>query len=349
MTRSVTPDRRWLRVVAPVVALTLTAAACGNDDTATPADQEPTGPITLYSGRGEDLVGPVIDLFTEATGIDVEVRYGNSSEMLLLIQEEGDRTPADVYYSQGAGFMGIMSQESRLAPLPPEVLNLVPANLRSPQGDWIGISGRARTIVYNTDAMSPADLPASITDLTDPKWKGRIAWAPTNASFQDHVTVLRSILGEAATRTWLEGIMANEPIVLEGNNQLLEAVGNGEADLGLTNHYYLYRFLAEDPNFPVANAFPATGDPGALVNIAGAGLLAVSDQPTAAKALLAFLLSTEVQTYFANTNFELPVIGGVEPSASLPTIDSVQLPDFDLNLLADVRTTVELLTEVGAL
>jgi iron(III) transport system substrate-binding protein len=349
MTPSASPRRRWLRVLAPAVALALTAAACGNDDGAAPDGEEPSGPITLYSGRGEDLVGPVIEQFTAATGIAVDVRYGNSAEMLLLIQEEGDRSPADVYYSQGAGFMGILSQEGRLAPLPQELLDLAPANLRSPQSDWVGITGRARTLVYNTSTFTEADLPTSITELTDPKWKGRLAWAPTNASFQDHVTALRSVLGEDVTRTWLEGIMANEPIALEGNTQILEAVANGEADLGLTNHYYLYRFLGEDPAFPVANAYPSAGDPTALVNIAGAGVLTTSDQPTAARALLTYLLSVEAQTYFANTNFELPVITGVAPAVDLPTIDSVNLPDFDLNRLVDVKATVDLLTQVGAL
>lgn len=360
--------RRSVRAAALLAALALTAAACGNDDEASPAttgapattaapttnapepeSNEPTGAITLYSGRGEDLVAPVVDMFTKATGIQVDVRYGNSAEMLLLIQEEGDRTPADVYYSQGAGFMGVMSQEGRLLALPSDVSDLVPANLRSPQGDWVGITGRARTLVYNTTKLTEADLPASITDLTDPTWKGRIAWAPTNASFQDHVTVLRSVLGEEATRAWLEGIMANAPIALEGNTQILEAVANGEADLGLTNHYYLYRFLKEDPNFPVANAYPKAGDPTALVNIAGAGVLATADQPRAAQQLLAYLLSTEAQTYFANTNYELPVLSGVTPAVDLPDITSVNLPDFDLNQLVDVKATVQMLTEVGAL
>jgi iron(III) transport system substrate-binding protein len=356
--------RRSVRAAALLAALALTAAACGNDDEASPtttgspattaapttaAPDEPSGPITLYSGRGEDLVGPVIEMFTKATGIEVEVRYGNSSEMLLLIQEEGNRSPADVYYSQGAGFMGIMSSEGRLRPLDNDVLDLVPASLRSPQGDWVGITGRARTLVYNTSKFTPADLPASIADLTDPKWKGRIAWAPTNASFQDHVTALRGALGEDATRAWLQGIMANQPVALEGNNQILQAVANGEADLGLTNHYYLYRFVKEDPNFPVANAFPAAGDPTALVNIAGAGVLATSDQPRAAQALLAYLLSPAAQTYFADTNYELPVIAGATPSAALPSIDSVNLPNFDLNLLVDVKATVQMLTDVGAL
>ena len=349
MTRSASPRRRWLRVLAPAVALALTAAACGNDDGAAPDGEEPSGPIPLYSGRGEDLVAPVIQQFTAATGIAVDVRYGNSSEMLLLIQEEGDRSPADVYFAQGAGFLGVLSDAGRLAPLDAEVLDLVPAGLRSPENDWVGITGRARTVVYNTNTMAEADVPNSLLELTDPQWKGRLAWAPTNASFQDHVTALRGLLGEDATRDWLRGIVANQPIALENNRAILEAVANGEADLGLTNHYYLYSFVNENPSYPVRNKFSSAGDPGALVNIAGAGVLTSSDQPRASQALLAYLLSNDAQSYFANTNYELPVVAGVNPSADLPSISTIGLPNFDLNRLGGLAATVALLTEVGVL
>ncbi len=155
-------------------------------------------------------------------------------------------------------------------------------NLVSPNRDWVGITGRARTVAYNSDGLSADDLPASFADFTDPAWAGRIGWAPTNASFQDHVTALRTLLGEDGARTWLEGIMANDPIAYGGNTQVLEAVAAGEVEVGFVNHYYLYRFLAEDPDFPVANRFYTDGDPGALVNVAGAGVLATADDPDAA-------------------------------------------------------------------
>jgi len=324
--------------IVGLVALGL--SACGGDDNS----------LTLYSGRGEDLVQPVVDLCAEELGTDIAVRYGNSAEMLLLIQEEGDNTPADVYYSQGAGFLGLLSADDGLAPLDDDILSRVSdANLTSPAGDWVGITGRARTVAYNTDVLSADDLPASFADFTNPAWAGRIGWAPTNASFQDHVTALRGLLGDDGARAWLDGIMANNPIPYDGNTAVLEAVAAGEVDVGFVNHYYLYRFLDEDPGFPVANRFYTDGDPGALVNVAGAGVIATTDDADAAQDLISCLLSTEAQEYFAQTNYELPVVNEVAPWADLPRLDSLELPAFDLNLLADLDGTVDMLVAVGAL
>ncbi len=362
------------RVLAATLAFGLLAAACGSDDTAsdgtssddttapgstdapttdapatdtTDADGE-TGTVTVYSGRGEDLVGPLLELFEEETGIDTEVRYGDSAEMLLLIQEEGDNSPADVYYSQGAGFLGELSSTGALMPLPSETVDRVPASLASPSGDWVGLSGRARTVVYNTDELAEDDVPDSIFDFTDPQWQGRVGYAPTNASFQDFVTALRFLEGEEATRTWLEGIVANA-VPFEGNTPIVEAVAAGEISVGLVNHYYLYRFLAEDPDYPAANKFYPATDPGSLVNIAGAGVLATTDESAGALALIEFLLSPIAQEYFATQTFEIPVIDGVEVPEGLPTVGSVNLPEFDLNQLLDLQGTVDLLIEVGAL
>lgn len=361
---------RTPKLIAGLAAMALIAAACGGGDdsgtttttgTAVPGTEPgttepgttepgmPTGTLTVYSGRGEDLVGPIMERFTEATGIDVQVRYGDSAEMLLLIQEEGANSPADVYYAQGAGFLGTLSAEGDLLPLGDDILDQVAEGLRSPAGDWVGLTGRARTVVYNTDVLTEEDLPDSLVDFADPAWNGRIGWVPANASFQDHVTALRFLLGEDATREWLEGIIANNPVSYEKNGALVEAVAAGEVDVGFTNHYYLYQFLAEDPTFAAANKFFADGDPGALVNIAGAGIVATSDQPEAAAELLRFLLSVEAQEYFSETNFELPVIAGVEPADGLPRADSLVLPAFDLNLLIDLEGTVDLLIDVGAL
>jgi iron(III) transport system substrate-binding protein len=357
--------RRTSRLLALAVAASLIAAACGGDDDAGVADTAPAtdapaadpaeepadlGPITLYSGRGEDLVQPIIDAFIAETGIDVQVRYGNSAEMLLLIQEEGANSPADVYYSQGAGFLGILSVDDALMELPNDVLDrVIDDTLRSPQADWVGVTGRARTVAYNSDVLSEGDVPDSLLDFTDPQWNGRIGWAPTNASFQDHVTAMRFLIGEDETRAWLEGIIANNPVEFENNAAILEGVAAGEVDVGLTNHYYLYRILVEDPDFPVANKFYSDGDPGALVNIAGAGVLATSDDAEAATELVRFLLSDEAQEMFSSANFELPVVAGVDADPQLPTLDALVLPAFDLNQLLDLEGTVDLLIDVGAL
>jgi iron(III) transport system substrate-binding protein len=361
--------RRTTKLVAAALAASLVLAACGDDDSdgdndddrasdataagsapdVTTAGAAPAGTLTVYSGRTEDLVGPLVEEFIAATGIDTEVRYGDSAEMLLLIEEEGDNSPADVYYSQGAGYLGELSSVGGLEPLDPALLDRVPEQLRSPAGDWVGLSGRARTVVYNTDELTEDDLPDSILDFTDPAWNGRIGYAPTNASFQDFVTALRAIEGEDAARAWLEGILANGAVPYENNTLVVEAVAAGEVSVGFVNHYYLYRFLAEDPDYPAANKFFGGGDPGALINIAGVGIVAGTDEPELAEEFIEFMLSVDAQTYFAEETFEIPVIDGVEASVELPSFEPSSLPDFDLNLLLDLQGTIDLLTDVGAL
>ncbi|HSL59921.1 MAG TPA: iron ABC transporter substrate-binding protein [Acidimicrobiales bacterium] len=364
---------RRFRIVAAIAALSLFAAACGDDDTdsadpgtdttAVADDTTDTtaaatgddaagdegGTITVYSGRSEELVGPLFEQFTEATGIEVEVRYGDTAEMAAQILEEGDNSPADVYFGQDAGALGAMSAEGRLLELDAAILDLVPEGLRSPAGEWVGTSGRARVVVYNTDAVDPADLPDSIRGFTEPEWGGRIGWAPTNGSFQSFVTALRVVEGEDGARAWLEGVLANDPAAFDGNSALVEAVAAGEVEVGFTNHYYLFRFLAEDPGFSAANYYFTEEDPGGLVNIAGVGVVDTTDTPDLATQLVEYLLSAEAQEYFATETFEIPLVEGVEPVEGVPGFADLTIPDIDLNRLEDLQGTLTLLTEVGAL
>ena len=132
-----------------------------------------------------------------------------------------------------------------LVQLPEDILGQVPAWAKSPQGTWVGISGRARVVVYSTDRLSEADLPVSIEDFALEEWKGRVGWAPTNGSFQAMVTAMRAIWGEAKTQSWLSAMQANEPKEFPNNTTTVAATESGEVDVGLVNHYYLYRFISE--------------------------------------------------------------------------------------------------------
>jgi iron(III) transport system substrate-binding protein len=343
-------------IIAPLAALTIGMAACS-----TPSDtQEPGGSsagsaapdgsaLTVYSGRSEELVGPLLAQFTEETGIEVEARYGDTAEMANLILTEGENSPADVFFAQDAGALGAVAERGLLAALPEETLGQVDERFRSASGEWVGVSGRARVVVYNTDALTEADLPDSILDFTDPAWSGRIGWAPTNGSFQSFVTALRMIEGEDAARSWLEGIQANDPSVYEGNNQALDAVVAGEIDVAFINHYYLMQRLVEEPDAPAANHYLTDGDPGALVNVAGAGILTTAAHADAARELVDYLLSAEAQEYFATETKEYPLVEGVEPDADLPPLADIGTPDIDLSDLADLEGTLELLQELGIL
>jgi iron(III) transport system substrate-binding protein len=341
--------RRAWRMLAVPLCLALMAGACGGDDDTT--DEEGGGgddaELVIYSGRNEELVGPLLDRFEEESGISVEVRYGDTAEMAAQILEEGDNSPADVFFGQDAGALGALAADGRLRPLEASQLDLVAPGLRDDEGEWVGVSGRSRAVVYNTEELTEADLPASILDFTDPAWKGRLGWAPTNGSFQAFVTALRVLEGEDGARAWLEGIKANDVVAYDNNIAVVEAVAAGEIDAGFVNHYYLHQFLADDPDYPAANKIYGGGDPGALVNVAGVGILDTADNLDPAGAFVDFLLSAEAQSYFAEETFEIPLADGVQPAPGVPTLDQLQPPDLDLNNLDDLAGTLELLTAVG--
>lgn len=304
--------------------------------------------LVLYSGRSESLVAPVLEKFEAATGIEVDVKYGSTAELAATLLEEGPNSPADVFWAQDPGGLGAVV--SMLAPLPDDLLDQVDGRWRDPDGRWVGLSGRARTVVYNTEQVQAADLPADLQGFTDPQWKGRIGWAPTNSSFQTMVTAMRVLWGEEETRDWLAGILANKPVAYERNSAIVDAVGAGEVDVGFVNHYYLYPFLKEQgEDFPVRNRFLNDGGPGSLVMVAGAGVLNTAAQSAAAQALLGYLLSEEAQQYFATETFEYPLAAGVPAAEDLPSLSSLNAPAIDLANLADLQGTVRLLQDVGVL
>lgn len=312
------------------------------------AGQDADDPLTVYSGRSESLVGPVIDAFTEASGVPVEVKYADTAELAAILLEEGDRSPADVFFAQDAGALGAVADAGLLAELSAANLARVPAGFNDPGGQWVGVSGRARTVAYTT--TEALELPDSILDFTDPAWSGRIGWAPANGSFQSFVTALRVLEGEDVARAWLEGILANDPVDYPANTAAVEGVAAGEVDVAFVNHYYLLRLIAEHgEDYPVAQRFFSDGDVGSLVNVAGVGVLRSSDQPEAASAFVEYLLSEDAQRYFSDSTYEFPLLEGVEADPRLPLVESIEAPDVDLSALADLQGTVELLREVGAI
>jgi iron(III) transport system substrate-binding protein len=329
---------------ALLVVLVLGLAGCGGDD----GDGGGGGTLTVYSGREEELVAPLLEKFEDASGIDLEVRYGDSAELAATIAEEGDNSPADVFFAQDPGSLGAVAES--LAELPTDLLGRVDERFRDPDGHWVGTSGRVRVLAYNTEELSEDELPDSVFDLTEPEWKGKLGFPPTNASFQAFVTAMRLSEGEQRTREWLEGIKANDPKLYERNTPVVEAVAAGEIQLGLVNHYYLYLVKGEDPDAPVANHFLAGDDPGALVSAAGVAILEGTDDEDGARELVDFLLSEEGQRFYVDEaeEAEYPLIDGVAPKEGLPPLETIEGPDLDLSELGpELERTLELLNEVG--
>lgn len=282
--------------------------------------------LTVYSGRNERLIGPLLERFESETGIRVRVRYANTSELAATLLEEGRRSPADAFLAQDAAALATLSAAGLLAPLPAELLERVPARFASERGDWVGLSGRARIIVYNPERVSPEELPRRLEDFAARRYRGRYGLAPTNASFQAHMAAYRAARGREATVSLLASMGANSPQRYPNNSSIVSGVASGEIDWGLTNHYYLWRALREDPNATLA-AFHMPEGLG-FVDVACVGLL---DAGPTATTLVEFLLSEAGQSYFAAETFEYPLVAGVEPAADLEPLENLGQgqPSFD--------------------
>jgi iron(III) transport system substrate-binding protein len=305
--------------------------------------------VTIYSGRTQQLIDPLLQRFAKETGISVDVRYGDSPDLALLVDEEGDKSPADVFLSQSPGAIGFLDSEDLLAELPASTLDRVPPRFRAADGDWVGTSGRVRVLVYDTRAVAARDLPRSVFDLTDPRYRGKVGIAPPNSSFIDFVTAMREREGDERTLAWLRGLDANDVKTYPNNIAIVDAVNRGEIEMGLVNHYYNEQAKAEDPGIASANFVFPDGDIGALVLVTAAGILRSSDHREAATKLVDFLLSKESQEFFAKETFEYPLAAGVEPVVEdLPPIDEIVAPSLELSSLGDrFKTTRDLIQQAG--
>lgn len=326
------------RILAIALAglLTLTACGSGSDD----AD----GPLVLYSGRSEELVQPLIDDFTAETGIEVEVRYGGSTELAATLLSEGESTDADVFFAQDPASLG--SVKSLMSDLPSSILDQVDPQFSDSDGKWVGASGRVRVFIHGADTAKA--LPQTIDDVVDnPEWVGDLGVAPTNGSFLAFVSAMILERGEEATLDWLKRLAAAQPTSFEGNSPIVAAVDDGEIGAGLVNHYYLLRLRSEGAGQGAENWFIPAGDVGSLVMPSGAGILAGTDRPAAAEQFVEFLLSEEAQNYFVQETHEFSLTG-VANNPDLPALEDIDAPDIDLSELADVLdTATRLVTEAG--
>ncbi|MCE7012162.1 extracellular solute-binding protein [Kibdelosporangium philippinense] len=327
------------RSIAVLLAIALVSpAACSDtDDT-----------LVIYSGRNKELVGGILEQLKQTIGGNVEVRYGGSAEMAAQILEEGDGTQADVFFSQDAGALGALTEQGKLAVLPPDVLGLVPEKYRADNGTWVATSARSRVVAYDPGQVT--ELPANADAILDPKWRGKVGYAPTNASWQAFVTGLRVIRGEEGAKQWLAAFKANEPKRFENNIAILDAVDKGQLALGLINHYYWYARVAERGADTVKAKlhFVGGGDPLGLVNVAGVGVVNGSAQNDAAIKAVRFLVSDQAQRYFADQTAEYPANPDVPPGKhQLPPLGSLHGPDIDLSKLSSLQRTLSVLQEVG--
>ena len=347
-----------IRSFATVLSAASVVVACGADTVATTGTASAPvtsgtirvtsgpGTLTLYSGRTEELIGPLIDRFESETGTGVQVRYGSSPEMAATLLTEGENSPADLFYAQDPASLGSVAE--MMAPLPESVLDLVSDPYRDPDGVWVGITVRSRVLAYNPELVGEADLPTSYKDLVRPEWSGLVGVAPTNGSFVAFVSAIILTEGEEAALEWLEGLAANDPITFDGNAPIAAAVDAGDVAVGLVNHYYLRELAAEQGEVTAENHFFAQADAGSLVMPSGISLLATAANPDGAVDLIAFLLSDDSQAYFARTNFEYPVAAGAPAPEGVPALETLISPSLSATDMASVLDlATDLIAEAG--
>ncbi len=305
--------------------------------------------LVIYSGRSQVLVGGLVEAFEKSTGIKVDVRYEKSTQTLAnRIATEGAQTEADLFFAQDSGYLGALAAKGHLKPLSGDITSLVPETHRDKDGRWVATSGRARVLVYDPKTVKPEELPTSLKALGDTKWKGKLGWAPGNASFQAHVSALRHLWGEDDTRAWMSSVMSNaEPKIYPKNSPQVRGVSNGEIQVGWVNHYYLHKLKAANPELSAANySFTDENDAGNLMMLSGVGVLSASKQPANAEKFVSFLLEKDQQAYFTNEVYEYPVRADVALNEILPDIRP-KLVTIDQAHLADLGPTLQLLRDLG--
>jgi iron(III) transport system substrate-binding protein len=340
-------------LVVVATALLFLAAGCGFDtssDSGGGAGEPETEGVTLYSGRIPAAIGGAVDGYEARADRDVQVRYADTADLAATLVEEGDASPADVFFAQEPGAIGAVADAGLLAELPADVLELVPPRYRDPQGRWVGVTGRARVIAYDRGAVQPAELPRSPFGLTAARWRDEVGWSPASSSMQEYVTALRARYGDERTREWLEAMVANGAKAFPNNVTIRDAIAAGEIEVGLINHYYVAQAVAEaGPDYPVGVHFPP-GGLGSLMLLTTVGVLEASDRKPEAVAFVRSLLQRPSQDFFTTSSKEYPLARAAvpDPSLSVP-LARVPSPDGDLIDLGELQATIELMQEAGAL
>ena len=328
--------------IAIVAASVITGCSGSNEQATDPTE------ITVYSGRSEEFIAPFFAQWEQSSGIKLNIRYGDSAELAAQILEEGSNSPADLFLSQDAGSLGAVARANLFIELPADVATNIPATYIAANRNWVGVTGRARVFAYNPDLLKV--LPTSVTELTNPEYKGKLGIAPINASFQAFVTALINAQGEEFAEKWLTGLKENDVRIFAKNSAIVEAIDKKEISIGLVNHYYIWEVsegLGREIN--VKNGFFKAGDLGNMINVSGAGVLTSSKKYAAAQDLINFLTSQKIQDEFVSQTHEYSLLDGAKSPAGLPLMSEIGAPTVDLDALKNIQITQDLLVKVGLL
>ena len=327
-----------------VLATALLLSGCSSSTEQESSPRE----LTIYSGRSQEFIAPFLAEWEKKSGIALKIRYADSAELAAQIREEGSNSPADIFLAQDAGSLGAVSLAGLFTTLGDEVGAEIQPQYIAADRSWIGVTGRARVFAYNPRLLT--DLPQSITDLANPVYKSKLGIAPTNSSFQAFVTALINAKGEDFTQKWLESLVKNDVQIFAKNSAIVEAIDSGKISIGLVNHYYTWEVSQGlGRKISAENGFFTSGDLGNMVNVSGAGILKSSKKYAAAEDLINYLTSQVVQSKFVAQTHEYSLIADQISPAGLPSLSQIGAPSVDLESLAEIQKTQELLIKVGLL
>lgn len=338
-----------LASTAMLAALALTAVGCGSSGSS--ASSGKGGTLTLYSAQHEQMTNAFAKAFEKKTGATVRVRFGEDEGLANQIVQEGAASPADVLLTENTPPLELLTEKGLLAEADAATLAQVPSADSSQSGDWVGVAARETVLIYNPKLLGTMALPKSILDLAKPQWKGKLAIAPSEPDFVPIVSAIEKLDGEAAAKSWLEGFAANAKHYND-NEGIIAAVDSGQVGAGIINHYYWFEAVAEEGKDKVPSRLHYFGheDPGALVNISGAGALASSSDPELAQEFLAYLVSEEGQSAMTHSgDWQYPLNSAVAPPPGVKPFDTLEPPKVSPADLGDGSGPVELMQQVGLL
>lgn len=310
--------------------------------------------ITIYSGQHKSGTQAVMDAFTEATGIKVTVKQGSSEQMAGQLVEEGERTPADVFWAEQIPPMLALSTNQLLAKLPDDVIaatagpgfDTVP---RAEKQDWVATSGRARVVVYNPDLVDEDELADSVLDYATPEWEGRVGYVPTSGAFLEQVIGITKLKGEDAALAWLEGLKKYQKPYAK-NAVALTAVERGAVPLALINNYYWYNLVREAGSVDKVKSrldFIGHQDPGAMMTYAAIAVLEHAGNKDEAQQFVEFVVSQEGQQIFANLRAEYPMRDDVTSSFDLYPYAEIDPPKVSVTTFEDKEAALKLIERAG--
>jgi iron(III) transport system substrate-binding protein len=353
--------------MAAGTAAALLIAACGSSGgsaSSQPAAADPGGQsatsasslagqtITLYNGQHEQTTDALVKAFEKQTGVTVKVRNDDEDVLAQQMEQEGSRSPADVFFTENTPPLARLDEKGLLSPIGSQALTAVPSKYSADDKDWVGVSARVSVLVYNTDKLKPSQLPKSVMDLADPQWKGKLDIAPSETDFAPIVTSIAQDKGDAAAVSWLKALKSNAGSHQDPDNETLVAnVNKGTTEIGMINHYYWYRLRAELGQSGIHSALAAfaPGDDGYLLDVSGAGVLKSSQHQAAAQAFVAFLVSAAGQAVLSQSDsWEYP-IGSDATNPALSPLSGFHPRQFSLTQIGDGTHALDLLQQAGVL